>query len=101
MQRIKQVEEDIPIWENKCYRSEPIFLCDGDGPIHNFAADLVSFIVLKAPFFSEIYTMQNLNQMIADELNVKAIQIDAAVILLDEEQQCHLLPATEKSLQVH
>lgn len=31
----KQVEEDIPIWENKRYRDNPI-LCDGDGPIHQF-----------------------------------------------------------------
>lgn len=28
----KQVNEDIPIWENKMYRERPI-LCDGDGPI--------------------------------------------------------------------
>lgn len=28
----KQVNEDIPIWENKAYHPKPI-LCDGDGPI--------------------------------------------------------------------
>ena len=31
----KQIEEDIPIWENKIYRPLPI-LCDGDGPIAKF-----------------------------------------------------------------
>ena len=28
----EQVGQDIPIWENKTYRAEPV-LCDGDGPI--------------------------------------------------------------------
>ncbi|MGI9295581.1 MAG: aromatic ring-hydroxylating oxygenase subunit alpha [Pseudomonadales bacterium] len=30
-----QVEQDIPIWQHKIYRPEPI-LCDGDGPINQF-----------------------------------------------------------------
>ena len=30
-----QVEQDIPIWENKVYLEEPI-LCDGDGPIAKY-----------------------------------------------------------------
>jgi len=30
-----QVEEDIPIWNNKSYNANPI-LCDGDGPINQF-----------------------------------------------------------------
>jgi nitrite reductase/ring-hydroxylating ferredoxin subunit len=29
---VKQVNEDIPIWENKIYRARPL-LCDGDGAI--------------------------------------------------------------------
>ena len=32
---IKQVNEDVPIWENKVYRGQPV-LCDGDGPIAEF-----------------------------------------------------------------
>jgi hypothetical protein len=28
----QQVEQDIPIWENKIHLSKPL-LCDGDGPI--------------------------------------------------------------------
>lgn len=32
---IKQVGEDIPIWEHKRYREHPV-LCDGDGPIADF-----------------------------------------------------------------
>lgn len=31
----EQVEQDIPIWENKIYRQDPI-LCDGDGPIKKY-----------------------------------------------------------------
>jgi len=31
----KQIEQDIPIWENKAYRSAPL-LCDGDGPIMRY-----------------------------------------------------------------
>ncbi len=31
----KQVNEDIPIWENKLYRARPV-LCDGDGPITEY-----------------------------------------------------------------
>jgi phenylpropionate dioxygenase-like ring-hydroxylating dioxygenase large terminal subunit len=31
----RQIQEDIPIWENKIYQPEPQ-LCDGDGPIHRF-----------------------------------------------------------------
>ena len=32
---VRQVEYDIPIWENKIYREDPI-LCDGDGPISKY-----------------------------------------------------------------
>ena len=32
---VKQLDEDIPIWENKIYRPRPM-LCDGDGPIGRF-----------------------------------------------------------------
>ncbi|MFK7977326.1 MAG: Rieske 2Fe-2S domain-containing protein [Halioglobus sp.] len=31
----EQVNQDIPIWENKIYRADPM-LCDGDGPIAQF-----------------------------------------------------------------
>ena len=31
----RQVEADIPIWENKIYLESPT-LCDGDGPIHQY-----------------------------------------------------------------
>ena len=40
----QQVEEDIPIWNNKVYRPNPI-LCDGDGPIHQYRK-----------WFSQFYT---------------------------------------------
>ena len=32
---VKQMNEDIPIWEHKIYRPAPT-LCDGDGPIPEF-----------------------------------------------------------------
>lgn len=32
---VRQVQHDIPIWENKIYRESPI-LCDGDGPISKY-----------------------------------------------------------------
>ena len=32
---VRQVEQDIPIWENKTFRESPL-LCDGDGPIAKF-----------------------------------------------------------------
>ena len=32
---VRQVQHDIPIWENKIYREDPI-LCDGDGPINKY-----------------------------------------------------------------
>ncbi len=32
---VKQLNEDIPIWEHKVYRDQPI-LCDGDGPIAKY-----------------------------------------------------------------
>jgi nitrite reductase/ring-hydroxylating ferredoxin subunit len=32
---VKQMGEDIPIWENKVFRPRPV-LCDGDGPIGPF-----------------------------------------------------------------
>ena len=31
----EQVEQDIPIWENKIYLDTPL-LCDGDGPIRKY-----------------------------------------------------------------
>ena len=31
----RQLEQDIPVWENKIYRDPPI-LCDGDGPVGIF-----------------------------------------------------------------
>ncbi len=31
----RQVQHDMPIWENKIYQEDPI-LCDGDGPIHKY-----------------------------------------------------------------
>ncbi|MEO2169096.1 MAG: Rieske 2Fe-2S domain-containing protein [bacterium] len=32
---VKQIGEDIPIWEHKTYRERPV-LCDGDGPIGKY-----------------------------------------------------------------
>ena len=32
---VRQVQFDIPIWENKIYRETPL-LCDGDGPIAKY-----------------------------------------------------------------
>lgn len=32
---VRQVKHDIPIWQNKIYRENPI-LCDGDGPIAKY-----------------------------------------------------------------
>ncbi len=32
---VRQVQHDMPIWENKIYREDPI-LCDGDGPIAKY-----------------------------------------------------------------
>ena len=32
---VNQVQHDMPIWENKIYREDPI-LCDGDGPIAKY-----------------------------------------------------------------
>ena len=32
---VRQVEQDIPIWEHKMYREHPM-LCDGDGPIAKY-----------------------------------------------------------------
>ena len=32
---VKQMNEDVPIWENKIYRATPA-LCDGDGPIPEY-----------------------------------------------------------------
>jgi len=32
---VKQMNEDIPIWENKIYQERPL-LCDGDGPIAEY-----------------------------------------------------------------
>jgi hypothetical protein len=32
---VHQVEQDLPIWENKVYLESPV-LCDGDGPIAKY-----------------------------------------------------------------
>ena len=32
---VRTLEQDFPIWENKCYRERPL-LCEGDGPIQEF-----------------------------------------------------------------
>jgi len=32
---VRTLEQDFPIWENKCYRERPP-LCEADGPIHEF-----------------------------------------------------------------
>jgi hypothetical protein len=34
---IRQMEQDIPIWENKVFAPRPV-LCEGDGPIGRFRA---------------------------------------------------------------
>lgn len=35
VEAVRQMEQDIPIWENKCFRERPA-LCDADGPIPRF-----------------------------------------------------------------
>ena len=32
---VKQLDQDVPIWEAKTYRARPL-LCDGDGPIAQY-----------------------------------------------------------------
>ena len=41
---VRQVGHDIPIWENKIYRDDPI-LCDGDGPIAKYRKWFKQFYV--------------------------------------------------------
>ena len=41
---VRQVGHDIPIWENKIYRDNPI-LCDGDGPIAKYRKWFKQFYV--------------------------------------------------------
>jgi phenylpropionate dioxygenase-like ring-hydroxylating dioxygenase large terminal subunit len=41
---VKQLDEDIPIWEHKTYRERPL-LCDGDGPIPAFRRWMSQFYV--------------------------------------------------------
>lgn len=41
---VRQVGHDIPIWENKIYRDNPI-LCDGDGPIAKYRRWFQQFYV--------------------------------------------------------
>lgn len=43
---VHQVEQDIPIWENKVYRDQPI-LCDGDGPIAQYRKWFSQFYVAQ------------------------------------------------------
>ena len=38
----KQVNEDIPVWENKKYAYKPV-LCDKDGPIAKFRRHFATF----------------------------------------------------------
>jgi len=45
---IRQVEQDIPIWEHKKYLENPI-LCDGDGPIHQYRKWFRQFYAGAAP----------------------------------------------------
>ncbi|MCB1615177.1 MAG: Rieske 2Fe-2S domain-containing protein [Pseudomonadales bacterium] len=40
----RQVEQDIQIWNYKCYQPNPI-LCDGDGPIHQYRKWFSQFYV--------------------------------------------------------
>ena len=40
----EQVDQDIPIWENKIYRDSPI-LCDGDGPVSQYRKWFKQFYV--------------------------------------------------------
>jgi len=44
---VKQMNEDIPIWENKRYLERPT-LCDGDGPIAEFRRWMRQFYSLPA-----------------------------------------------------
>ncbi len=44
----KTIEQDIPIWENKRYRSPPI-LCDGDGPIMRYRRWARQFYPVETP----------------------------------------------------
>ena len=39
-----QVQQDMPIWEHKVYRPEPV-LCDGDGPFARFRKWYGQFLV--------------------------------------------------------
>lgn len=41
---VRQVQHDIPIWEHKTYRENPI-LCDGDGPIAKYRRWFQQFYV--------------------------------------------------------
>ena len=44
----EQVNQDIPIWENKIYQADPI-LCDGDGPIAQYRKWFSQFYVGETP----------------------------------------------------
>jgi 3-ketosteroid 9alpha-monooxygenase subunit A len=48
MEIIRQVEQDIPIWEHKIYLENPV-LCDGDGPIHQYRKWFRQFYAELAP----------------------------------------------------
>ena len=41
---VRQVKQDIPIWEHKKYRANPV-LCDGDGPINKYRQWFQQFYV--------------------------------------------------------
>ena len=45
---VKQMSEDIPIWENKKFQERPV-LCDGDGPIAEFRRWMRQFYSSPAP----------------------------------------------------
>jgi phenylpropionate dioxygenase-like ring-hydroxylating dioxygenase large terminal subunit len=47
---VKQMGEDIPIWENKVFRPRPV-LCEGDGPIGLFRRWCLQFYSEVAPAY--------------------------------------------------
>ncbi len=44
---VRQVQQDIPIWEHKIYRANPV-LCDGDGPISKYRKWFQQFYVRES-----------------------------------------------------
>ncbi len=70
-----QVEEDIPIWENKIFRPDPN-LCDGDGPIYQYRKWFSQFYV--EPLDPEVVTKGNLGapgkQELMNKISVREIK---------------------------